>query len=138
MTEKPVVGNQALKHPLSYRGKVRDLYDLGDRLLMVATDRISAFDIPAHGRSGQGKDPHPALRLLVQRDEIDSQPFDIHRRVALCCQCGRKADARGRTMVMRGQAPECGDHRSGLYHRSAFKDYTKTGIVNGMKNSLTG
>lgn len=26
------------------RGKVRDLYDLGDRLLLVATDRISAFD----------------------------------------------------------------------------------------------
>ncbi len=27
------------------RGKVRDLYDLGDTLLMVATDRISAFDV---------------------------------------------------------------------------------------------
>ena len=26
------------------RGKVRDMYDLGDHLLMVATDRISAFD----------------------------------------------------------------------------------------------
>ena len=26
------------------QGKVRDLYDLGDRLLLVATDRISAFD----------------------------------------------------------------------------------------------
>ena len=26
------------------QGKVRDLYDLGDRLLIVATDRISAFD----------------------------------------------------------------------------------------------
>ena len=26
-------------------GKVRDLYDLGDSLLMVATDRISAFDV---------------------------------------------------------------------------------------------
>ena len=25
-------------------GKVRDVYDLGDRLLLVATDRISAFD----------------------------------------------------------------------------------------------
>ena len=25
-------------------GKVRDIYDLGDRLLLVATDRISAFD----------------------------------------------------------------------------------------------
>ncbi|MGA9177860.1 MAG: phosphoribosylaminoimidazolesuccinocarboxamide synthase, partial [Desulfobacterales bacterium] len=27
------------------RGKVRDIYDLGDYLLMVATDRISAFDV---------------------------------------------------------------------------------------------
>ncbi len=30
--------------PLYARGKVRDIYDLGDRLLIVATDRISAFD----------------------------------------------------------------------------------------------
>jgi len=27
------------------RGKVRDIYDLGDRLLLVATDRLSAFDV---------------------------------------------------------------------------------------------
>jgi len=27
------------------RGKVRDMYDLGETLLMVATDRISAFDV---------------------------------------------------------------------------------------------
>ena len=27
------------------RGKVRDIYDLGDRLLLVASDRISAFDV---------------------------------------------------------------------------------------------
>src|SRR4029077_3446416 len=38
------------------RGKVRDVYDLGERLLLVATDRISAFDwvlpngIPDKGR----------------------------------------------------------------------------------------
>jgi len=31
--------------PLYRRGKVRDLYHLGDRLLIVATDRISAFDV---------------------------------------------------------------------------------------------
>ncbi len=30
--------------PLRARGKVRDIYDLGDRLLIVATDRLSAFD----------------------------------------------------------------------------------------------
>src|SRR3954464_8818313 len=38
------------------RGKVRDVYDLGDKLLLVATDRLSAFDwvmpggIPDKGR----------------------------------------------------------------------------------------
>src|SRR4030095_15368514 len=31
--------------PLFARGKVRDMYDLGDRLLMVATDRLSAYDV---------------------------------------------------------------------------------------------
>src|ERR1043165_2428118 len=31
--------------PLWRRGKVRDVYDLGDRLLIVTTDRISAFDV---------------------------------------------------------------------------------------------
>jgi phosphoribosylaminoimidazole-succinocarboxamide synthase len=30
---------------LLQRGKVRDIYDLGDRLLLVATDRLSAFDV---------------------------------------------------------------------------------------------
>lgn len=30
--------------PPSARGKVRDIYDLGDRLVLVATDRLSAFD----------------------------------------------------------------------------------------------
>lgn len=42
--------------PLRARGKVRDIYDLGDRLLIVATDRLSAFDyvlpnpIPGKGK----------------------------------------------------------------------------------------
>lgn len=31
--------------PLLRRGKVRDVYDLGDRLLIVASDRLSAFDV---------------------------------------------------------------------------------------------
>jgi phosphoribosylaminoimidazole-succinocarboxamide synthase len=45
-----------LPFPVFIRGKVRDVYDLGDRLLMVASDRISAFDhvlptsIPDKGR----------------------------------------------------------------------------------------
>lgn len=39
-----VVLETKLNLPLFGRGKVRDTYDLGDRLLIVATDRISAFD----------------------------------------------------------------------------------------------
>ena len=31
--------------PEPKRGKVRDIYDLGDKMLIVATDRISAFDV---------------------------------------------------------------------------------------------
>src|ERR1700752_3274357 len=30
---------------LRARGKVRDIYELGDRLLIIATDRLSAFDV---------------------------------------------------------------------------------------------
>ena len=37
------------------RGKVRDIYDLGDKLLIIATDRISAFDVVmANGISYKG------------------------------------------------------------------------------------
>ncbi len=41
--------------PLFRRGKVRDIYDLGEQLLMVATDRISAYDvIMPNGIPGKG------------------------------------------------------------------------------------
>ena len=52
----PVVSVDDLPFPLYWRGKVRDVFDLGDRLLIVATDRLSAFDvvlptpIPGKGR----------------------------------------------------------------------------------------
>ncbi len=39
-----VLINADLPLPLFHRGKVRDTYDLGDLLLIIATDRISAFD----------------------------------------------------------------------------------------------
>ncbi|MEM3041177.1 MAG: phosphoribosylaminoimidazolesuccinocarboxamide synthase [Nitrososphaerota archaeon] len=42
---KDVVLETNLSYPLFKRGKVRDLYDLGDKLLIVSTDRISAFDV---------------------------------------------------------------------------------------------
>ena len=43
-TSTPVFETQLDDIPLYRRGKVRDMYSVGDQLLMVATDRISAYD----------------------------------------------------------------------------------------------
>jgi phosphoribosylaminoimidazole-succinocarboxamide synthase len=43
-TPPPAVTRATVPLPLFLRGKVRDTFDLGDRLLIVATDRLSAFD----------------------------------------------------------------------------------------------
>jgi len=45
MSNPPILLNTDLPLSLFIRGKVRDTYDLGDMLLIVATDRISAFDV---------------------------------------------------------------------------------------------
>lgn len=56
MCRDEILLESKLSLPLLARGKVRDLYSLGDQLLFVATDRISAFDcilgsgIPCKGR----------------------------------------------------------------------------------------
>ncbi len=78
---------------LFHRGKVRDTYDLGDRLLMVATDRISAFDvvlpngIPDKGRVltqlsafwfDLTRDVVPSHFLrLIDSTEVEGVPFAI-------------------------------------------------------------
>jgi len=52
---KEVLSTDIKEFPLSWRGKVRDVYDLGDRLLIVATDRVSAFDVVMpNGVPGRG------------------------------------------------------------------------------------
>ncbi len=45
MTKAPEAIRQTTLPGLLNRGKVRDIYDLGDRLMIVASDRISAFDV---------------------------------------------------------------------------------------------
>jgi len=44
-TPQPIIETNLKGIPLFFRGKVRDIYDLGGQLLIVATDRISAFDV---------------------------------------------------------------------------------------------
>jgi len=54
--EKTVLQTDIKEYPLFSRGKVRDVYDLDDRLLIVTSDRISAFDVVLpNGIPGKGK-----------------------------------------------------------------------------------
>ena len=54
--EQAVMQTDITEYPLFARGKVRDVYDLGEKLLIVATDRISAFDVVLpNGIPGKGK-----------------------------------------------------------------------------------
>jgi len=54
--EEVILETDIVEFPLFSKGKVRDVYDLADKLLIVATDRISAFDVVLPtGIPGKGK-----------------------------------------------------------------------------------
>ena len=54
--ETVVLTTEIKEYPLLRRGKVRDIYDLGDSLLFIASDRISAFDVVMpNGIPGKGR-----------------------------------------------------------------------------------
>lgn len=55
MPEKPLLKVSGLSYPLVAAGKVREVFDMGDAYLMVATDRVSAFDVVMReGLAGKG------------------------------------------------------------------------------------
>lgn len=55
LPEEPLLKVEGLAYPLLASGKVREVFDMGDALLMVATDRVSAFDVIMHeGLAGKG------------------------------------------------------------------------------------
>ena len=52
---EPLLKVEGLPYPLIASGKVRDVFDMGDALLMVASDRVSAFDVIMNeGLAGKG------------------------------------------------------------------------------------
>ena len=136
MTEQIILKTDFKDLKLLNRGKVRDLYDLGDQLLMVATDRISAFDvILPNGIPHKGK-------ILTQLSEFwFSQISDIvpnhliSTRVeefpAVCAKY--KEVLQGRSMLIKKTSPlpvECVVR--GYLSGSGWKDYQKSGAVCGI------
>lgn len=114
-------------------GKVRDVFDLGDRLLMVVTDRISAFDVilPC-GVPDKGKvlnqlslfwlEFFGVKNHLVTAD-VDEYP-DVLRPY--------REDLRGRSMLVKKvNMVEVECIARGYLTGSGWKEYQKSGTVNG-------
>ncbi|MBW2606076.1 MAG: phosphoribosylaminoimidazolesuccinocarboxamide synthase [Deltaproteobacteria bacterium] len=119
------------------RGKVRDVYDLGDTLLMVATDRISAFDVVI-------PDPIPdkgkiltqislfwfdLMKPLLENHIISSKTDDYPE------ECKKYAEIlKGRSMLVKKTKPlpvECVVR--GYISGSGWKSYQESGRICGIK-----
>ena len=119
------------------RGKVRDLYDLGDSLLMVASDRISAFDVVLpNGIPGKGKLlTQISIYWFRQMEDIIKNHLIATNVDDYPSQCHKYRDQlEGRSMLVKKaeQLPvEC--IVRGYLSGSGWKDYKKTGSVCGIK-----
>src|SRR6185503_20685125 len=118
-------------------GKVRDIYDVDDRLLMIATDRISAFDyVLASGIPDKGKvltqlsafwfeqTRHIVPNHVISTD-VAQYPLECRADAAMLA---------GRSMLVRRTNPipiEC--VARGYLSGSGWKDYVATGAVCGVK-----
>lgn len=129
--------------PLLHRGKVREVFDLGDKLLFVATDRLSAFDVVFNeGVPGKGRvlttlsalwfeatgDVVPNHFLSVDGDNIagivrasDGMDSDLPRRLEGRSMIGLKTERIDVECVVRG-------YLSG----SGWAEYERTGHVCGI------
>ncbi|QCQ22471.1 phosphoribosylaminoimidazolesuccinocarboxamide synthase [Desulfoglaeba alkanexedens] len=136
MSTSPVYRTDLETLPLLSRGKVRDIYDLGDSILIVATDRISAFDVVM-------PTPIPNKgKILTQLSAFwfdffkDLTPHhlistDVRSFPESCAPYGDILE--GRSMWVKKAKPlpvEC--IVRGYLVGSGWKDYRKTGAVCGI------
>ncbi|MEX1008571.1 MAG: phosphoribosylaminoimidazolesuccinocarboxamide synthase [Acidimicrobiia bacterium] len=119
--------------PHHYTGKVRELYEVGyDRMLVVASDRISVFDvvlgdtIPDKGRvlTGLSAFWFDTTASIVPNHLVSADPTDFPETAG--------PDVAGRAMLVRAARPvriEC--VARGYLFGSAWQDYQQTGSVQG-------
>ena len=121
--------------PQPKSGKVRDVFDLGDSLLMVVSDRISAFDvILPTGVPDKGKVLNQlslfwldflGVKNHLLTADVDEYPAELQ---------SAKDDLRGRSMLVRkvNMVPvEC--IARGYLTGSGWKEYQKSETVNGQR-----
>ena len=132
------LSESTLDLPLVGRGKVRDVYDLGDKLLIVATDRLSAFDvvlptaIPDKGavltqmsafwfeKTGDIV-PNHFIRV-VESTRVPEVPVELPREMIGRSMVVKKAERIDVECIVRGYITGSG-----------WADYKKAGAVSGIK-----
>lgn len=135
--EQPVIKTNFPELNLIKCGKVRDLYDLGEELLIVATDRISAFDVimpdpvPDKGKILTQislfwfKVMEPLINNHVITSNVDDYP-------SVCKPYAQIL--RGRSMLVKKSKPlpvECVVR--GYISGSGWKSYQESGAICGIK-----
>ncbi|MHC5036861.1 MAG: phosphoribosylaminoimidazolesuccinocarboxamide synthase [Planctomycetota bacterium] len=126
---------QIAEFPLFKKGKVRDVYDLGDHLLIVATDRISAFDVVLPtGIPGKGRVLTKTAAFwfgltagVSDNHLVSTDPADLPGRLA-----EKHPEVVDRFMLVRKVEPfpvECVVR--GYISGSAWKEYSREGSVHG-------
>jgi len=136
MSELSVIKTEFKDLKLVHRGKVRDLYEVDDKLLMVATDRISAFDVVMG-------DPIPNKGKVLTKlslfwfdylgDIIPNHLItaDVDQYPAVCAPY--RDELRGRSMLVKKAKPlpvECivRGYLSGSFWKAYQKDTTVCGF----------
>ena len=135
-SSSPISDTDIPEVPRWRRGTVRDVYDLGDRLLIVATDRISAFDvglptpIPSKGAvlTQLSLFWFETLKDVVHNHvltaDVSEYPKELQR---------HRDQLEGRSMIVVKTEPfpvECVVR--GYITGSGLKDYRKTGAICGI------
>jgi phosphoribosylaminoimidazole-succinocarboxamide synthase len=133
----PILQTTLVRRAPDRQGKVRDIYDFGDRLVIVATDRISAFDyVLGSGIPDKGKVLtqistfwFERTRSIVASHLLSTNPSDYPEEAR-----AEAALLTGRSMLVRKAEPlpiEC--VARGYLSGSAWKDYVATGAVCGVR-----
>jgi phosphoribosylaminoimidazole-succinocarboxamide synthase len=123
--------------PAPKRGKVRDIYDLGDKLLIVVTDRISAFDvIMPNGIPDKGVVLNQISAYWFKQVESLIPNHVISTDISSLPEAFQKAKDQliHRSMIVKKASPlpaEC--IVRGYLTGSGLKEYQKTGKVCGIE-----
>ena len=133
----PVYETNLKEIKLLNRGKVRDIYDLGETLLIVATDRISAFDvIMPNPIPGKGRILTEISRFWFEKTKSIIDNHVIATRVSDFPQILRSYEdiLEARSMIVRKAEPlpvEC--IVRGYLSGSGWKSYKESGTICGIE-----